>query len=370
MYDLTKQISRFYEDHVRLTREQQGDMRRRRQTNLDRIKAGLDELGKPAIVETITQGGYAQRTMTQPPEADDESRYDIDLGVVFEADDAAGPWTTRGWVRDAIAKKATNMKNEPERKKKCVRVVYADGYQCDFPVFRRIEEQEGWTYELACGDEWIASDPLAMNLWVDDRVTALSPENGGSRQLRRIIRFVKYLCKVHAYRTMRKFPAGLVATGLAIESYVPKEGRDDESLRETLRKLACRWKSAPVIANGKQVSDDKDIERIGRLIEQAAEAVRALDELDADDTSVKDARKAWRKVFRHSHFDEPAEEAAKGFAAALETKSALGTGLAAPTILGSQVAASVSGPERVQRLRASAEAKRSSGGGQAPWTDR
>lgn len=118
-----------------------------------------------------------------------------------------------------------------------------------------------------------------------------------------------------------------------------------------------------------QISDDKDIERIGRLIEQAADAVKALDELQADEASAKDARKAWRKVFRHSHFDEPIE-ASKGLAAALETKSSFGVGLAAPTILGSQVAASVSDAERVERLRAAAEVKRSSGAGQVPWTDR
>lgn len=369
MYDFSKQISRFHEDHVRLTRDQQADMRRRRELNLGRIETGLAELGKPALVETITQGGYAQRTMTQPPEADSDSRYDIDLGVVFEEDEAATPRTTRGWVRDAIARKATGMKNEPESKKKCVRVTYADGYQCDFPVFRRMEEAEGWTYELASGDEWVASDPLAMNLWVDERVTALSPEASGSRQLRRIVRLVKYVCKVHAYRTDRKFPAGLVATALAIEAYVARADRDDLSLRETLRSLARRSKHTPVMANGVQVSDEKDIERIGRLIEQAVDALKALDDLDAADAAAKDARKAWRSVFRHSFFDEPVE-ATKGLAAALETKSAFGAGLAAPAILGSQVAASVSDTERVDRLRAAAEVKRSSGGGQAPWTDR
>src|SRR5206468_12100727 len=135
-------------------------------TNLERVEHGLDELDKPGFVETINQGGYPQKTMTQPPEADQESRYDIDLGVVFEADDAAGPRTTRGWVRDAIARKATNMKNEPESKKKCVRVIYSAGYQCDFPVFRRRANQSGWSYELSSGDEWVASDPQSMNVWI------------------------------------------------------------------------------------------------------------------------------------------------------------------------------------------------------------
>lgn len=60
MYDFSKEIFRFHEDHVRLTNVQRADMRRRRETNSDRIVAGLDELGKPKIVQTINQGGYAQ----------------------------------------------------------------------------------------------------------------------------------------------------------------------------------------------------------------------------------------------------------------------------------------------------------------------
>lgn len=153
MYDFSKQIRAFLDDHVRLTNTQRANMRKRRQTNLDRIEAGLEEFGKPGLAETIKQGGYAQKTMTQPPEANKESRYDIDLGVVFEEEDAAGPRTTQGWVRDAVARTATNMKNEPETKKKCVRVIYTDGYQCDFPVLRRRQTGSNWSYELSCGDK-------------------------------------------------------------------------------------------------------------------------------------------------------------------------------------------------------------------------
>src|SRR5690606_31751012 len=110
---------------------------------------------------------YAQKTMVQPPEADQESRYDIDLGMVFDEAEAAAPRTTRGWVRDAIARKASNLKNEPLIKKKCVRVIYADGYQCDFPVFRRRWTGTRWAYELSDGDEWVSSDPAAINKWID-----------------------------------------------------------------------------------------------------------------------------------------------------------------------------------------------------------
>lgn len=364
MFDFSKQISKFHENRVKLTNDQRADMRRRRGANHDRIVAGLAELGKPEVVATVNQGGYAQWTMVQPPESDLESRYDIDMGVVFEEAKAAGPRLCRGWVRDAIARKATGMKNEPVSKPKCVRVEYAAGYQCDFPVFRRLWTGTGWKYELAAGDEWVASDPEAMNEWIRLQVWAKSPETEGSYQLRRVIRFTKYFAKVHAHRLRVSFPGGLVATALAVEAYQIYEGRDDLSFRETLRTLAQRSEYAPVYANGSQVSDDKDIDRIRRLIAAAKEAVEALDKLEGD-VSVADAYKAWKKVFRHSFFQE-AEAKASAFAG-LETKSSLGgLGLAAPA-LASTVAAALADTERADRLRAAAEVRKQSGGGEAPW---
>lgn len=329
MFDFSKQISKFHQDHVRLTNAQRSDMRRRRTTNYDRIVAGLDELRKPKIVDTIKQGGYRQKTMTQQPEADAESRYDIDMGVVFEEAAVVGPRSTKNWVKDALALKATSLKFPVEAKPKCVRVVYAEGYQCDFPVLRRRWTDVGWAYDLAAGDEWIATDPNAMNAWVDRQVAVKSPEVEGSYQLRRIIRLIKYFAKVHAHRRGVSFPGGLVATALAVECYSPQEGRDDLSLRETLRNLSCRSEYVPVLADGKQVSDAKDVSRIKRIIDEAVAMLPGLDGLDAAEADEEYARRAWRKVFRHSYFDEPvkiADEARTGLV--LETKSALAPGAA------------------------------------------
>lgn len=368
MYDFSKQISKFHQDHVRLTNGQRADMRRRREINLERIENGLEETEKPAISETINQGGYRQNTMTQPPENDQESRYDIDLGVVFEENDAGGPRTTRTWVRDAIALKATNLKNAPETKKKCVRVVYSDGYQCDFPVFRRKWSEMGWKYELSSGDEWVSSDPEAMNKWIDISVSAKSPEASGSYQLRRIIRLGKFFSKTHASRLNRKFPGGLVASALFIEAYISADGRDDKSFRETLRTLSNRSKYSPVFANGIQVSDDKHIDRIERLIDQAKESVKELDKLDAEDTTKNDANKVWRSVFRHSFFEEQYTQAANSTSIHIDKKSAVGAaGLAAP-FLASQAAAALSESEKNSRLEAAVSARKESGSGAKPWS--
>lgn len=307
MYDATLLIEKFHDEHVTLTLAQRQDMQSRRDTNVDRLKTGLKELDKPPIADTINQGGNAMQTMTQAPEADTSSRYDIDLGVVFEGADALTPATTKSWVRDAIAKKATNLKTPPEAKKKCVRVIYSEGYQCDFPVFKRTKQGDGYRHFIAIGTDWLESDPKAVNEWFEKVVKEKSPESSGF-QLRRITRLVKYFAKVHGYRTQRSFPAGLVVTALTVECYAPVGGRDDEALYKTLKAISTRSELLPVFANGVQVSGEKDKDRLRRLKDAAKEAVDALADLNGSGQSVTEegARKAWKKVFRHSFFDSDA----------------------------------------------------------------
>jgi len=259
------------------------------------------------------------------------------------------------------------MKNQPETKKKCVRVTYADGYQCDFPVFRRFCTEVGFSYELSSGDEWTASDPRSMNKWIDTQVSSKSPETTGSYQLRRVIRMGKFFSKTHASRLERKFPSGLVATAIFIEAYVAVNGRDDKAFRETLRNISRRTKGCPVRANGVQVSDNKDTDRISRLIDEAKACVEGLDKLSFPDTTAANAHEAWKMVFRHSFFDE-ADASDTSCSARLEKKSmAVAIGLASPALT-SEAAAALSTTERANRLRAVAEAKKEAGGGEAPWS--
>lgn len=369
MYDLSKELIKFHDLHVRLTNDQRKDMRQRRDANLKRIRNGLENLNKPKIVESINQGGYAQKTMVQPPESDKESRYDIDLGVVFDGDDVVGAQTTRSWVRNAIANTATNLKNKPISKKKCVRVIYADGYQCDFPVFRRsLNSWIGteWTYELSAGDDWDASDPKSMNAWIEDQVSNHSPETSGNYQLRRIIRLGKYYCKTHSAHQNRKFPSGLIATALFIEAYCPVEGRDDEAFYETLRNISYSSKFSPVYANGVQISDYKDTDRIARLIEIAEKSVKELDNLENERVSQADACKAWKKVFRHSHFDETVEEQIDTSSRSVLTGAGLGAGTSATIV---RDASALSNTEKIERLESEVRTRREGGAGIKPWSN-
>lgn len=308
MYDCAKLISKFHELHIRLTTNQQSDMRKRRETNLDRLKNGLLALKKPAYVETINQGGYAMKSMVQPPEKDNETRYDIDTGIVFEDEDALTPRTTRNWVRDAIKEKAQNLKYDPETKKKCVRVTYTEGYQVDFPVLKRVVKSDGeYDYELSSGDDWAPSNPKAINEWFERELKKRNPETS-NYQCRRIVRLLKYYGKVHAYHSRASFPASLLLTVLAVECYSAKKGRDDEAFYLTIKAIKNRLNSNKKIDNpvdGTELTDEKDADRIDRFVNALGESIDALDPLETDEENqtTKSARKAWKAVFKHSFFD-------------------------------------------------------------------
>ncbi len=275
------------------------------------------------------------------------------MGVVFDAKDAKEPATVKSWVRDALAAKGVNLKSEPKAKKKCVRVIYSDGYQCDFPVFKRTALGPSFCYEIGIGQEWIASDPGAINSWFENVVKDRSPEQEGSLQLRRIVRLVKYFSKVHAAGTGRAFPAGLVVTALAVECYRPTSDGDDRALLETLGVLALRDPHAPVLANGSRVSGNKDPERIERLRVAAAEAVKALSGVRRGyDVTDEQIRKAWKAVFKHSYFDSALKEEKKSF----DYSSGV-----APGLIG------LSDQERLRRAEAATQAVESRGAQSKPW---
>ena len=307
MYNFSTQISKFHERHVRLSNIQRKDMKDWCNSNLERIKKGLKTLQYPAINKTKFLGAYAQKTMIKPPEADQENSSPIDLGIVFDQDDAREPRATRQWIDAAISCTVTNRSERLTASDKWIEVKSGGRFQCRFFVFRRRRTDASWRYELASGEEWVADDIAAMSQWIEREVPSKSPESSGGYQLRRIIRLGKFYAKTHGARLNRSFPSGLIVTALFIECYVASGGRDDKSFKETLCKLSLRPKNTPVYANGVQVSDDKDIQCIGSLIDVAKESVQELEKLGANDITDSDSKSIWNAVFRHSFFEDDTE---------------------------------------------------------------
>ena len=119
MINCSKEISKFHEENVRLPEDQRGEMRNRRKSNQDRLKAGLKKQDNPLPKRHIKQGSYAMHTMVQPPDKHPKPDYDIDDGAVFDRDDLKGPQggdmsprDARDMVRDALDD--GSFKNAPE----------------------------------------------------------------------------------------------------------------------------------------------------------------------------------------------------------------------------------------------------------------
>ena len=140
MYDLSSKLDKFYENEVRLPGSEKNKLREKKDLNIQRLKDGLEEYNEEnntsySIAEIVEQGSIAMSTTTQ----NDSNDYDIDVAVIFDKSNIGdlGPNAIKNVVVEALKKKCTNFKKEPEAKTNCVRIEYNDGYHVDFAIYRK-----------------------------------------------------------------------------------------------------------------------------------------------------------------------------------------------------------------------------------------
>lgn len=221
MRDMSAELSKFYETHVRLGKKLRDDLANKRDLNLGRLNTGLDKLaeetGKPHSHYSSyrNQGGYAMRTLNQDPA--DESDYDIDVAVIFKKDDIpSDPLEARKRVCEALKKSGAKFSKDPEPRTNAVTIWYAEGYHIDFAVFRTYEK-DGITRVEHASTQWKNRDPDEVTTWFDKQVNDLSPKPTGgilsgtveAGQLRRMVRFVKWFCKS---RSSWCLPGGMIVS--------------------------------------------------------------------------------------------------------------------------------------------------------------
>ena len=116
MFDMHKRLNEFYADHVRLGKERQ-TLAEHRDTNLDRLKAGLQKLEHPSSFDHRNQGSYAMHTINQRPEKD----YDIDVAIIFSKDDLpSSALDARKRIEEAMQEGGGNFSQPPEAKTNAV----------------------------------------------------------------------------------------------------------------------------------------------------------------------------------------------------------------------------------------------------------
>ena len=316
MKDCNEQMKSFERSQVRMSEDDRADIYGKTKLNRNRLKTGLERNGSPKKIGSRTQGSHAMRTMIQ----NDRGDYDVDDGVYFTRDslkdendtDMSAP-DARKMVSNAL--QDDRFADQPEPRNNCVRVYYKqEGYHVDVPVYREIRAKDPFTgeekksYEIAAGDKWRASDPLANTKWFKDENTRRSQDataNGNDGQFVRIVRLVKALARSRSGWS-NKISSGFAISKLVSEHFVQSDGRDDYAFRQTLKNITARlaWNDAikhPVLNENIAESGD---EKTKFLKEKIDENLNHLDVLDKLDCSHDEAMQAWDNLFYTDWFSK------------------------------------------------------------------
>jgi hypothetical protein len=313
------EMTTYHRQNVTLSSAQQGDMRKRRDAGRTRLKNGLDTAGKPQPKEVRSQGSYQMRTMVQ----DDANDYDIDDGAYFQSKDlvdedglALTPLASRKRVCDAL-KWDGRFKKEAAVKRNCVRQEYAEGYHIDVPVYRIQTAVNIWgeaeeRYELASGDDWIASDARSVTRWFNNLVGELNAGEADGSQMRRVTKLSKKFARRTNWKS--KTTSGITITRLVVDHFEGSAGRDDLALRKTWRKIRDKllWSTEikhPVVASNLANEGDAQVVFFRDCL---GEALTTLEILDRPDCTRKQAREAWDDVFDIDFFSNQPDDDDEG----------------------------------------------------------
>lgn len=236
--------------------------------------------------EFFLQGSYSLKTMVKPLNPVDE--YDLDDGVYLQhlgnnRNDWPTSQTVSNWIANAVK---GHTKKKPEKKTNCIRVVYADGYHIDLPVYC---ESNRTIYLARLGDDqWVPNDAKIFNTWFYDRLEK-------TEQMRSCIKYLK------AWKDFSGCDLkGIHLTVLVGLNHVSVNDRDDKSLMETVGKIIEYLNDNKAIYNPIDEKEDliEDwsvgkragvIDDLRKLHEKSLKAIEATDK--------QEASKFWRQVF-------------------------------------------------------------------------
>lgn len=316
-YDANKELTKFHDEKVFVDEADLQVPRDRREANRKRLKSGLSANNEPNPIEFVAQGSYAMRTMVQS----EINSSDIDDGAVFDRAALKGPRNGDRTANDAkeMVRKALDKKDEfdkpPEVRGNCVRVHYKDGFHVDIPVYRTYSENNLTVKELASTGVWKASAPEDITNWFNDQVNSKSPDDKNGRQMRRIVRLLKYWSRS---RVSWNMPSGFIISILTDEVYQQNgwKDRDDEALLNVMRRIKDRLLSnervyRPVSPRD-EVTNDKSLGRIRKMRDELSGAINELSKLERADCNELMALKALKAVFSTDFWDKRIKELEDG----------------------------------------------------------
>ena len=290
MIDCSKEIKQFHDERVTLQKSQQDEMRKRRNSNRERIAEKMDK-NTPKIKEFKTQGSYAMHTMIQ----NKDNKYDIDDGIYFDNVELEGKSTqsVKQIIKDLVDDRSFNT--SPKILKNCVRVYYEKGYHVDLPSYRIQEDG----YELA-GNDWEKSNPEAVTNWFNSQAKTKSPV-GDTGQFKRIVRYLKKTADVKSNSI-----SGLVISVLINGNYSPRSNRDDLCLYDTIQSIISFIDSNkniqhPVLDEVLTETNCSKVQGFNDILKSILRKIKEIIEENTDKTAVL---KVWKEIFCDDFFDE------------------------------------------------------------------
>jgi hypothetical protein len=323
MKDCNEQVKNFDRAEVRMSEDGRADIYAKAKANRRRLKSGLERNGSPKAIGQRTQGSYAMRTMIQSDRGD----YDVDDGVYFTRESLQNDKGEDKPARDARKMVCAGLQDDrfadqPDVRGNCVRVYYKnEGYHVDVPVYREIRiknlftGEETKSYDIAAGDNWRKSDPLANTAWFKNENKTRSPDatlNGNDGQFVRIVRLVKDFARSRAGWS-DKISSGFAISKLVSDNFARSDDRDDSAFRQTLKAISVKlsWSDAikhPMLEeNIAEAGDDKT----KFLKEKIDENLGHLDVLDGYWCTHEEAMQAWDALFNTDWFSKQPDPSKK-----------------------------------------------------------
>lgn len=297
MYDLSSELSVFYNEHVKLPKEKVNELYDIKDINISRLKDGLNKYNDEnktdyVLDKSIVQGSVGMGTVTQ----NEENDYDIDVGVLIDETNmkSIGSSKARNVVFDAFNKINVSFNTPPEKLTNCVRITYAKGYRIDLAVYR-----ENYQNEHA-GKEWRERDPNAINDWFK------KSKETKDKSLTKTIQLIKMFSKS---KPRWKMPGGLIITILVEENLTYQYERIDEILYYTIKSMIDRLKidediHTPIYPYSTILYNDNDRQKVKNLKERLEKALDKLSVLTEHDCTKLKAIEVWQSFFNHSYWDE------------------------------------------------------------------
>jgi hypothetical protein len=307
MYDMHKELNIFYNDHVCLSADDKQALAGYRDTNITRLKSGLEKLEYPSCFEAKNQGSYAMDTINQHS----KKEYDIDVAIIFKKEDLpTDPADARKQMETAMCEAGGNFLTLPEAKTNAVRISYVEGYHVDLAVYREAIDLLGNPIIEHAGPEWTVRDPMEINNWFTELVQRRSPSKKyGAQvddgQVRRVVRWLKMFSQS---RSSWNMPGGLIISALVGECFIQDNDRDDVSLHTTMESIRNRLRidknvNNPVNPQYSLTERGKDKTRINNLETNLTTALEKMTVLFQADCDRQMALQAWNWVFNHPYWE-------------------------------------------------------------------